>query len=118
MLENFELSKLIERYKCSECQLKLVATESGIVHDDYLQQLFRGGTPSIALRQKQPPEVFCKKRSFSKFCKINQKAPVPEPWACNVIKRETLLQVFSWEFCKISKNTFFREHLGTNASVA
>ena len=35
---------------CSECQLKLVASETGIEHDDYLQQLCRGGTPSIALR--------------------------------------------------------------------
>ena len=26
-----------------------MATESGIELDDYLQQLFRGGTPSIAL---------------------------------------------------------------------
>ena len=26
--------------------------------------------------------------------------------ACNFIKRETLGQVFSCEFCKISKNTF------------
>ena len=25
---------------------------------------------------------------------------------CNFIKKETLAQVFSWEFCKISKNTF------------
>ena len=51
MLENFvsylrnkgavlsELSKLREHSRCSECQLKLVATESGIEHDDYLQQL-------------------------------------------------------------------------------
>ena len=45
-----KLSKLGERSKCSECQLKLVAKEIGIEHDDYLQQLFRGGTPSIALR--------------------------------------------------------------------
>ena len=44
-----ELSKLSERSKCSERQRKLVATESGIAHDDYLQQLFRGGTPSVAL---------------------------------------------------------------------
>ena len=116
MLEKFELSKRIERYKYSECQLKLVATESGIAHDDYLQQLFRGGTPSIALHQKQPPEVFWKKRSFSKFC--HQNGLVPEPWACNFIKKETLVQVFSWEFCKISKNTFFRDYLWTNASVA
>ena len=27
-------------------------------------------------------------------------------WACNFIKKETLAQVFSCEFCKISKNTF------------
>ena len=45
-----KLSKLSERSKCSKCQLKVVATEIGIEHDDYLQQLFRGGTPSIALR--------------------------------------------------------------------
>ena len=33
--------------------------------------------------------------------------------ACNVIKKETLAQVFFYEFRKISKNTFFyRIHLG------
>ena len=42
-------SKLSKRSKCSEWQLKLVATESGIELDDYLHQVFRGGTPSIAL---------------------------------------------------------------------
>ena len=45
--------------------------------------------------QKQPPEVFCKK---------------------GVLKKETLAQVFSCEFCEISKNTFFTEHLWTTAS--
>ena len=29
------------------------------------------------------------------------------PQACNFIKKETLAQVFSCEFCEISKNTFF-----------
>ena len=29
----------------------------------------------------------------------------------NFNKKETLAQVFSCEFCKISKNTFFTEHL-------
>ena len=29
------------------------------------------------------------------------------PEACNLIKKETLAQVFSCEFCEISKNTFF-----------
>ena len=36
--------------------------------------------------------------------------------ACNFIKKETLAQVFSCEFCGISKNIFFTEHLWTTAS--
>ena len=39
------------------------------------------------------------------------------PQACNFIKKETLTQVFSCEFCEISKNIFFTEHLRTTASV-
>ena len=34
----------------------------------------------------------------------------------NKVKKETLSQVFSCEFCELSKNTFFTEHLWTNAS--
>ena len=40
-----------------------------------------------------------------------------KPEACNFIKKETLAQVFSCEFCEISKNTFFTEHLWTTASA-
>ena len=29
------------------------------------------------------------------------------PQACNFFKKETLVQVFSCEFCEISKSTFF-----------
>ena len=36
--------------------------------------------------------------------------------ACNFIKKETPVQVFSCEFCEISKNTFFTEHLWATAS--
>ena len=32
------------------------------------------------------------------------------------VKKETLAQVFSFEFCEIFKNTFFAEHLRTTAS--
>ena len=39
------------------------------------------------------------------------------PEAYNFIKKETLAQVFSCEFCRISKNTFFTEHVWTTASV-
>ena len=31
--------------------------------------------------------------------------------ACNFIKKETLTQVFSYLFCEIFKNTFFKDHL-------
>ena len=36
--------------------------------------------------------------------------------ACYFIKKETLAQVFSGEFCKIPKNNFSIEHLRTTAS--
>ena len=49
--------------------------------------------------QKQPPEVFCKKRRSQKFCKIHRKTSVSE---------SLLAQVFSCEFSEISKNTFLQ----------
>ena len=36
---------------------------------------------------------------------------------CYFIKKETLAQALSCEFCEISKNTFFTEHLQTTASM-
>ena len=47
--------------------------------------------------ENQQPEVFYVKR-------------------CNFIKKETVAQVFSCEFCEISKTTFFTDHLWTIAS--
>ena len=37
--------------------------------------------------------------------------------ACNIIKKEFLAQVFSYEFCESFKNTFFTEHLRVSASI-
>ena len=34
------------------------------------------------------------------------------PEGCNFVKKETLTQVLSCEFCEICKNTFFPEHSG------
>ena len=56
--------------------------------------------------QKQPPEVFCKKVVLRNFAKFTRKH-LCQSQACNFIKNETLEQVFSCEFCEISKNTFF-----------
>ena len=36
--------------------------------------------------------------------------------AYNFIKKVTLVQIFSCQFCKTSKNTFFTEHLWTTTS--
>ena len=36
--------------------------------------------------------------------------------ACNFIKKETQIQVFSCEFCKIFKNIFITEHIQATAS--
>ena len=38
------------------------------------------------------------------------------PQVCNFIKKETQAQVFTCEFCEISKNTFLTEHLWMTAS--
>ena len=38
-----------------------------------------------------------------------------QAYACNFIKKETLARVFSFEFCGISKNTFFTEPPGSIA---
>ena len=43
-------------------------------------------------------ENTCARVSFLLSCR---------PEACNFIEKETLAQMFSCEFCKISKNTFF-----------
>ena len=48
------------------------------------------------------PEVFCKKGVLRNFSKFRGK----HLWTCNFIKKENQAQVFSCEFCEISKSTF------------
>ena len=61
-------------------------------------------------------------RNFAKFtgkhlCQSLFFNKVTDP-AFSFIKKETLIQVFSFEFCEISKNTFFTEHLWAAASCS
>ena len=61
--------------------------------------------------QKQPPEVFYLKRCSYKFTKFTRQGLCQilffnKRKACTFIKKETLAQVFSCEFCETSKNTF------------
>ena len=74
------------------------------------------------LIQRQPSEVFYKKE-FLKI-KIRRKDLCRSLFADKVaglrsatlLKKESLEQVFSCEFRKIFKNTYFTEHLWTTAS--
>ena len=70
--------------------------------------------------QKQPPEVFCKKgvlRNFAKFagkhlCQSFFLNKIAGLRPATLKKRGSgMAQVFSCEFCVISKNTFFIEQL-------
>ena len=67
--------------------------------------------------QKQPPEVFCKKGILRNFAKLTGKNLCQSlsfnnvaGEACNFITKETLVQLFSCEFCEISKNKFSTEN--------
>ena len=69
-------------------------------------------------------EVFCKKGVIRNFTKLTGKHLCQSLLFNKVaglrpkafIKKETLAQVFSCQFCDISKNTFFTEHLWATAS--
>ena len=71
--------------------------------------------------QKRSSRGVLQKRFSQKFYKIHRKTPVPEsqrPQVCNFIKKETLAQVFSCEFCEISSSTIFTEHPRPTASIS
>ena len=66
------------------------------------------------MNRSSRPEVFCERGVLKNFAKCTGKHLCESLFlnkvagdACNVIKKETLAQVFSWEFCEISENTFF-----------
>ena len=57
--------------------------------------------------QKQPLEVLFKKEQVAGSGLQLYLKRDSGTGACNFIKKETLAQVFSCEFCEIYKNTFF-----------
>ena len=59
----------------------------------------------------------CVLRNFTKFTGKNLCQGLFFNKVAGLIKLQTLAQVFSCEFCEISKNTFFREHLWTTATL-
>ena len=65
----------------------------------------RGARNLTGLRYSQKTLVFFNNSLFLR------------PKVCNFIKKETATQVFSCEYCKIFKNTFFDKHLQTAARI-
>ena len=73
--------------------------------------------------QKEPSEIYCKKRCSSKFRKINRKAPMPEflfkescrPEA-NFIKKRLWHRCTPVNFAKFLRINFLTEHLWATAS--
>ena len=65
----------------------------------------------LILENKITPttEAVAQRRPVKKlFLEISQNS---QPQACNFIKKETLAQVFSCEFCEILRIPFLNEHL-------
>ena len=78
---------------------------------------------SVCYRSSRP-ELFCKKGVFRNFAKLTGKHLCQSLFfnevvdqACNFIKKETLAQMFSCEFCEISNNTVFYRAPPVAASV-
>ena len=58
-----------------------------------------------------PPLYKCFYAKFNLIFLCENKLYQGTKAACNFIKKKALAQVFSCEFCEISKNTFFTEYL-------
>ena len=63
----------------------------------------------FSLNRSSCPEVFCKKGVLKHFAKFTGKHMCQSLFfnKVAVLKKETLAQLFSCEFCKIFRNTFF-----------
>ena len=108
---NRKLEKSLDRKVCDISGLLLVSLHVLSCVLEYVQNQYRSSRP----------EVFCKKVGLRNFAKFTGKQLCQSFFLNKVagLKKETLAQVFSWEFCEISKNTFFTEHLWwQNTSVA
>ena len=72
-------------------------------------KIFISSDPETAIGGVRWEKVFLVPESlFQQSCRPN---------VCNLLKKETLAQVFSCEFYEISKNTIFIEHLWASASA-
>ena len=85
-----------------------------MIHVKYLKTRQHFLHPSVVFTELYNKEAVAQRCSGKHLCQSLFFNKVSE--ACNFIKKEKLAQVFSCEFCEISKNIFFTEHLWTTAS--
>ena len=106
-LQHYQKETTAQVFTCAYCEIfkntyfeeNHRTTASGT-----LNLLMETRVPWVSSNRSSRPELFCKRCSL-KFRKIHR-TPVPKHVACNFIKKETLAQVLSCEFCEISKSTF------------
>ena len=78
---------------------------------------FDRGVKYLQKYRSSLPEVFCKRGVLENLAKFTGKHLCQSPFfnkvagLCNFIKKETLSQLFSYEFCEIFQKTFFLEQL-------
>ena len=83
------------------------------LYTNFTHQSINLGLPKISFSKAATRGVL---RNFTKITGKHLHQSL-RPEAYNFVKKETLAQVFSCEFCEISKNTYFTEHLRTTAST-
>ena len=78
-------------------------------------------------RKKNKWKLACSFKSSHRMCSVkkdvrrisqNSQENTCDRVSCKFIKKQTLAQVLSCEFCEISKNTFFTEHVWATASIS
>ena len=74
-------------------------------------------TPLVPVTFRNSHQSCSVKKAFLKISQYSQEAPVLEPLFNKVIGLPTSTQVFSCEYCEISKNNYFEEYLRATASV-
>ena len=81
------------------------------IHRFFYEKVLLEDLSSIHAQAVSRPEIFCKKRVLKNLTKFTGRHLCQSLFfnkvACNFIKKETLTQVFSCEFCKIFKSTSF-----------
>ena len=77
----------------------------------------RGNIYTVPLNFTTTCAIYTCRVSTLSRCSHQRRSIERRTHSCNFIKKETVAQVFSCEFCEIFKNTFFKKHLWMIASI-